>query len=115
MSAKNNMSELEQTFITLWRQVTPGAPQPEREYRFHPKRRWRFDFAWPAQRVAVEVEGGTWTRGRHSRGGGYRGDCEKYNAATIAGWRVLRFTAGMLKDEPWECVAQVLRCLELSE
>lgn len=54
---------------------------------------WRFDFAFKHQKVAVEVEGGTFTGGRHTRGTGFENDCDKYNAATIAGWRVLRFTA----------------------
>jgi len=63
-----------------------------REYRFHPERKWRFDFAFPAHRVAVEVEGGVWTRGRHTRGRGYIADIEKYNEAVILGWRVLRVT-----------------------
>ena len=61
------------------------------EHRFHPTRRWRFDFAFVAQRLAVEVEGGVWTGGRHTRGYGYAADCEKYNEATRLGWRVLRF------------------------
>jgi len=69
-----------------------GLPQPEAEYRFDASRRWRFDFAWPDRRLAVEQEGGIWTNGRHTRGRGYLADLEKYNAATLAGWRVLRFT-----------------------
>ena len=73
-----------------------GLPTPEREYKFHGTRRWLFDFAWPDHMVAAEVEGGIWIRGRHSRGAGFEGDCYKYNAATLAGWRVFRFTGGML-------------------
>lgn len=69
-----------------------GIPVPVPEYRFHPTRRWRFDFAWPADKIALEVEGGAFTRGRHTRGAGYLKDMEKYNAAVIAGWRVFRVT-----------------------
>lgn len=69
-----------------------SAPRPLREHRWHPVRRWRFDFAWPLHRLAVEVEGAVWVRGRHTRGSGYIADAEKYNAATICGWRVLRYT-----------------------
>ena len=83
--------------ILVLRQYFPILPAPETEYRFHPKRRWRFDFAWPKMKLAVEVEGGTWSGGRHTRGGGFAKDCEKYNAAVMLGWRVLRFTSGMIK------------------
>ena len=104
-------SALEREFIARWKQLAPTYPLPECEYRFHGKRRWRFDFAWPRALVAVEVEGGTWQRGRHTRGAGYRGDCEKYNAAAVNGWRVLRFTAGMLRDDPFSCIEQVVSLL----
>ena len=59
---------------------------------------WRFDFAWPEQRVAVEVEGGTFSGGRHTRPLGFRKDCEKLNEATCRGWRVLRVTTEMVKS-----------------
>lgn len=67
-----------------------GLARPVKEYRFAPPRRWRFDYAWPVHRVALEVEGGIYTRGRHARGEGMRKDMEKYNAAALAGWTVLR-------------------------
>lgn len=68
-----------------------------RAWTFHPDRKWRFDFAF-AWGVAAEVEGGTWVGGRHVQGGGFQKDCEKYNAATMNGWRVFRFTGEMVKD-----------------
>ena len=74
-----------------------GLPEPQREFLFHSKRKWRFDLAWPNLLIAVEVEGGIWTGGRHVRGEGYEADCEKYNEAQLAGWMVLRFTPGMIK------------------
>ena len=79
---------------------TAGVGHFEREWRFHPTRRWRFDFSFPHLRppLAIEVEGGQWVRGRHSRGKGFENDCCKYNAATILGWRVLRFTGDMVRD-----------------
>ena len=67
-----------------------ALPSPLAEYRFHPTRKWRFDYAFPRARVAVEVEGGVFTQGRHTRGAGFRKDMEKYNAALVLGWRVLR-------------------------
>ncbi len=66
------------------------------EYRFHPTRRWRFDFAIPYLRIAIEAEGGVWSGGRHVRGSGFTLDCEKYNAATVLGWRVLRYPASAI-------------------
>jgi very-short-patch-repair endonuclease len=70
----------------------------KREYRFHPKRKWRFDFACVEKQVAIEVEGGTWNLGRHVRPLGFEADCEKYNAATTLGWKVLRVTSKMVKE-----------------
>lgn len=81
-----------------------GYPTPEYEYCFHAKRRWRFDVAFVAAKIAIEVEGGAFTQGRHVRGKGYLGDMEKYTEAAIAGWIVIRITpqqahllAGFLK------------------
>ena len=71
-------------------------PVPETEHRFHPPRRWRFDFAWPQHGLALEVEGGIWIQGRYSRGKGMLADMEKYNTATLNGWRVLRVTPTQL-------------------
>lgn len=75
-----------------------GLPAPVREYRFHARRRWRFDLAFERERVAVEVEGGAFVRGRHNRGAGYREDCRKYNEAVRHGWRVLRFLPEMVES-----------------
>lgn len=69
-----------------------GLPTPEREFIFHPERKWRMDFAWPEALVALEVEGGTWVRGRHARPKGFAEDCEKYAEAALAGWTVFRVT-----------------------
>lgn len=71
---------------------------PAREYRFHPTRRWRFDFAWPAQRVAAEIQGGVWTGGKHVRGAAYSADCDKLNEAQLLGWVVLYFTSAHIRD-----------------
>ena len=65
---------------------------PKAEYKFLKNRRFRFDFAWPDRMMAVEVEGGVFSGGRHTRGMGYTRDLEKYNLATLHGWRVFRFT-----------------------
>ena len=82
-------------------------PDAVAEHRFHPTRKWRFDYAIPSAKVAVEIDGGVWTGGRHSRGAGQIKDMEKLNAAAIYGWRVLRFTPQQLtfiKAAVWACV-----------
>ena len=63
------------------------------EFKFHPVRKWRFDFALPSLMKAFEFEGGVFTQGRHSRGVGLSADCDKYNEAQRMGWKVYRFTA----------------------
>jgi len=68
------------------------VPEPVTEHRFHDTRRWRFDCAWPSFRLAVEVEGGGFVQGRHTRGKGLENDCEKYAEAAILGWTVIRVT-----------------------
>lgn len=70
----------------------------QQQFRFHSERKWRFDFAWPQRKVALEVDGGTHSGGRHVRGKGYEEDCEKLNAAIINGWRVLRVTGSQVKS-----------------
>jgi very-short-patch-repair endonuclease len=71
-----------------------GFPPYEKEYRFHPTRKFRFDYAFPDKKLAIEIEGGIWIRGRHTRPIGYAKDCEKYNIAALMGWRVIRVTTG---------------------
>ena len=63
----------------------------EREYKFHSVRKWRADYAFPSIRLLVEIEGGAWIGGRHTSGSGFVADMEKYNAATLLGWSILRF------------------------
>ena len=83
----------------LHRQILADKlPAPVREFRFHPTRQWRVDFAWIAQALIVEFEGAVFVAGRHTSGVGFSGDCEKYNAAVLLGWRVLRFTHPQVKD-----------------
>ena len=101
------MSDAERAFETLikWHDL----PAPKTEVWFAKPRRWRFDFAWPDRMLAVEVEGGSWVAGRHTRGAGFEADCEKYNAAALAGWRVFRVTPAMIDDG--RAIALVRRAL----
>lgn len=103
-----------------------GVPLPRAEYVFAPPRKWRFDYAWPDEweshgayagnmngpNVAVEVEGGAWTRGRHTRGKGFIADMEKYNEAAVRGWRVIRVTPQQLCT--LDTIALIRRALTLS-
>lgn len=95
-TSRKPLSSLEAAFLLEMSQS--DLPQAQREYRFHPERKWRFDFAWPERKVAVECEGGIWKRGRHVHPVGYLKDCEKYNAAALLGWRVFRFTRESVKS-----------------
>lgn len=70
----------------------------EREFKFHPERRWRADFLVTGHKLLIEVEGGLWVAGRHSRGAGMQKDMEKYNAAALLGYRILRFSPDMVKS-----------------
>ena len=76
-------------FKKLIEQETGEKVEPE--HRFHPTRRWRIDYAIPSLKIAIEIEGGVWTKGRHTRGKGYLGDMEKYNNLTLYDWALLRF------------------------
>lgn len=66
-----------------------GWPVPVAEHKFHPERRWRFDLAWPAYWLAVEIEGGLFSGGAHTRGQWLRREFEKLNEAQIRGWTVV--------------------------
>lgn len=70
----------------------------EREFRFHQTRRWRFDCAIPELMVALEMEGGVWSGGRHVNPLGFEKDLEKYNTATMMGWAVYRLVPRMLNQ-----------------
>jgi hypothetical protein len=102
-------------FVSLWRALAPAdLPAPKPEFRFHDRRRWRFDYAWPLRPrggVAVEVDGGQWQSGggRHNTDG----DREKLNVAAALGWRVLRFSPRALTEDPAGCVNLVTAALVL--
>jgi len=82
----------------VWLIEKAKLPRPVREYKFCRDRNWRADLAWPARMILLEVEGGRWTRGRHTRAEGFLDDMMKYNRATLMGYQVLRVTPEMIKD-----------------
>ena len=100
------LSRGEEAFALAWRAIR--GQLFEREHVFNPTRKWRFDFAWPAAKVAVEIDGGTWGNGRHSRGAGYAADCEKLNNAAMLGWCVIRLTPAMIEDKWIAAIKAVL-------
>lgn len=108
-------SNLERAFSTHWttfaRVYADEYPDSvftlESEFAFKKGWRWKFDFCHKEARVGIEMEGGTFTEGRHVRGKGYRGDCEKYNQAVMMGWKLLRFTSDMLADDPMGCCEMI--------
>lgn len=81
----------------------------EREVQFDSRRRWRVDFML-AGKLAVEVEGGAWSHGRHVRGVGFIGDCRKYNALVLGGYRLLRFATSQVESgEAIDTIREALR------
>ena len=87
-----------------------GLPEPVLELRFHPPRKWRIDAAFPAHWLAVEIEGGAWVNGRHTRSSGYLADIEKYNQMALDGWFLLRFTPQQVENgEAVQAIAQFLQ------
>lgn len=90
------MSQIENLLATHLK--NDRQPEPEREYKFSAFGKWRFDFAWPELMLAVEVDGGTWAGGRHSRGKGYERDCRKMNIGQLEGWMILRFTSDQVRS-----------------
>src|SRR5574343_113538 len=90
-----------------------GLPAANREYRFDMNRLWRFDFAWPDYKIEVECEGGTFTNGSHTRGEGYQKNCEKYNAAALSGWMILRYDMAMIKSG--QAIQQIKFAIDLKK
>lgn len=87
---KSNSAKLTDVFTTICK--TDLRVECVKEFKFHPVRKWRFDYAIPEHKIALEVEGGVWTGGRHTSSVGFMKDMEKYNTATLMGWRVFRTT-----------------------
>ena len=95
------MKRFNPAHVLLEKHLAELGLQFRREWRFHPTRLWRFDYVlgnfvdsqhWEHDFIALEIEGGLFVRGRHSRAKGYEQDCIKYSTAAMLGWRVLRFS-----------------------
>jgi hypothetical protein len=86
-----------------------NGPALAREYKFHTQRRWRLDYYHAATRTAIELEGGLYSNGRHTRTAGFLGDIEKYNAATMHGIALLRLGTGQVDPAH---VAEIISYIE---
>ena len=85
--------------ILLFQIKALNLAEPEREFKFHSRRKFRADLGWPGrQRLLLELQGGTHTRGAHVRGGRYEEDCERMAEAVYEGWRVIWVTPRMVED-----------------
>ncbi len=106
---KQDRVKLEDAFLAAWRCVAKDLPEPERQYRFC-TRMWRFDYAWPDSRVAVEIQGGSFVKGAHNRGASQAKDFDKLNRAAGHGWTVLQFNTKQMGD-PYKVAAEVAEVL----
>lgn len=103
-------------FIFAWRALAPDSAQDAiewtPEFQFHETRKWRFDWAYPERKIAVEVSGGQWQAhgGRHSRDG----DRDKRNYAAADGWVLFEFSTQRLENDPSACIALVLMGLGMA-
>lgn len=84
---------------TLFDLIGTHQPSIFTEWMFaYPQRQWRVDVAIPTERLMIEVEGGAYTEGRHTRGGGFIDDMRKYNAMTLGRLHLLRYTPDWVDD-----------------
>jgi very-short-patch-repair endonuclease len=106
-------STLEQTFVHYLSFLAPDLKAGMVEqYRIAPGRRYRLDAAWPDKKIGVELEGGLYSGGAHSRPVGIQRDIHKHNFAVMNGWRVLRFSTRDIEDDPEICIAQIRALIE---
>ena len=107
MSSRKKSSALESRFASIWDAL--GGVELVREFRFDKTRRWRADFASESARVLIEVEGGVWRGGRHTNPQGFIHDAEKYLAATLQGWSVIRLVGEQLNPATLRQVVDYVR------
>lgn len=96
LTKQTNNSKYEDQMAIQIKQV--GLPIPERQYKWHPDRKFSADFAYPAIKLLIEIDGAIWVKGGHSSGTGITRDRIKDAEALIQGWKVLRVTSDMVKD-----------------
>jgi very-short-patch-repair endonuclease len=94
LEAMQPQNALAAKFEHLWAEW--GGPPLTKEYKFSAARRWRADYCHEDSRTLIELEGGIYSGGRHSRAAGFKADCDKYNAAAMLGYTVLRLGTGQV-------------------
>lgn len=88
---------------------TNNLPIPVREHKFHETRKWRLDFAWLDYKIALEVNGGVWRNGRHTRGTGYINDLEKITELSLLGWIIIQVVPkDLMTDKTIEYIKKAL-------
>ncbi len=107
---KPRLSEAQQVLVIHLKEIkSPATALIAAEYEFDATRKWRFDVALLTCKTAFEIDGGAWSRGRHTRGAGFIKDMEKLNTAAALGWKVFRFTPEqVLKGEAKEFIQKWL-------
>lgn len=105
------VGEVEEPYAVFEKLLTNFIAKPVREHMFHPTRKWRIDFSYPDKKLAIEIEGGVWSNGGHTRGKGFVEDIEKYNSMTSLGWKLLRFTPQDLRKT--ETINIIKKCYHL--
>lgn len=109
-------THLEQAFEFYWSEFGDDRYCLIPQYKFpKPERQWRFDYAYEPGKIIVEIEGGIWIGGGHSRGSGVIRDIEKHNAAVLKGWRVLRVTSDMINQNPYAVIQMIEQLIALVE
>jgi very-short-patch-repair endonuclease len=98
IAKQSGKAQLEQRFLEAWGTHYQHLQRPVMQHRFHPVRKWRWDFCWPDQKLAVEIQGGSFVQGGHNRAGQQQKDYEKQRTAVSLGWRVLPFNTIDMKD-----------------
>jgi len=113
LAKRSQKEHLEISFLRHWELLHGSLPEPERQHKFHPDRKWRWDFSWnyPDIKLAVEIQGGTWMKkGGHTTGVGQTKDYEKWREGVRLGWKILPFNTSDMKHpaDVVDFVAEVL-------
>lgn len=112
--AQPQLSELESKFLAYWGEYGLKERAPVPQWKFHSRRKWRIDFAWPSIKVGVELHGGEFMKkSGHTTGLGLAKDCEKMRHAQLNGWILLPFTGNEINSDPEQKIKEVIEAINL--